>query len=191
MNRKIASDFWRKACDWQWLQFSAWHWSQTHRESSESIPGPRRKPQWNTHQSWPDLTVTHTANIQRRALNVLYETWKTVPEDYLKKLQQSLPKRVQVALKNKGDHSEYWLSGLLERYKLYFCLMSFFAFYFHCKILTHECCCICSYKRNKWTEFWVKFRRARYETRFDGQSSDPAEEGNLDDEMKDTYGSWH
>lgn len=30
----------------------------------------------------------------------------------------------------------------------------------------------------------MKFRRARYETRFDGQSSDPAEEGNLDDEMK-------
>lgn len=37
--------------------------------------------------------------VQRRPLNVLQEAWRTINDDYLKKLQASFAKRVQTAEK--------------------------------------------------------------------------------------------
>lgn len=56
-----------------------------------------------------------TANIQTRALNA----WITIPEDYLKKSQESLAKRVQAVVMNNDDHAKYGLSSL-DLYKLFF-----------------------------------------------------------------------
>jgi len=39
--------------------------------------------------------------------DVLQEAWRAIPEDYLKKLQGSLSKRVQAVLRNKGSHTKY------------------------------------------------------------------------------------
>lgn len=41
------------------------------------------------------------ADIERRALNVLKEARRTIPEDYLKEFQRNVPKRVQGVLKIK------------------------------------------------------------------------------------------
>jgi len=46
------------------------------------------------------------------------EAWRTIPEDIPKMWQESLSKRVQTVLKNKGGHTKYWLSSSLELYKL-------------------------------------------------------------------------
>lgn len=39
------------------------------------------------------------ANIQLRALNVIQKAWRTIPEDCLAKLKESLAKQIQVVLK--------------------------------------------------------------------------------------------
>ena len=56
--------------------------------------------------------------------DVLQEVWRTISEDYLKKWQEILSKRVQAVLKNKGAHTKYWLLSSLELYKL--CLYSMY-----------------------------------------------------------------
>ena len=38
---------------------------------------------------------------------VLKEAWDNIPEDYLQKLQQSLPKRIAAVIKSKGGHTKY------------------------------------------------------------------------------------
>lgn len=38
-------------------------------------------------------------------MNVFQETWRTIPEGYLKKLQEILPENVQPVFKNKGGHT--------------------------------------------------------------------------------------
>ena len=40
---------------------------------------------------------------------VLKEAWYNIPEDYFRKLQDSLPKRVKDVLSAKGGHTKYWL----------------------------------------------------------------------------------
>lgn len=63
----------------------------------------------------------------------------SIPEYYLKKLQESFSKRVQAMLKNKSDHSKYWLLSLLELYKLSFCPVYFISMYSHfTKIAEHK-----------------------------------------------------
>lgn len=52
-------------------------------------------------------TKEKAASFQRRTSNVPEEAWRTVPEDDLEKLQESLPKRVQVVFENKGGHTKY------------------------------------------------------------------------------------
>lgn len=44
------------------------------------------------------------ANIERRALIVLQEAWRTISEDELEKLQESLCQR---ALKSKAGHTKH------------------------------------------------------------------------------------
>jgi len=39
--------------------------------------------------------------------NVLQEAWRTIPEVYLTKLQESLSKKVRAVLKNEGGHTKY------------------------------------------------------------------------------------
>ena len=38
---------------------------------------------------------------------VLEEAWDNLPQDYLRKLQESLPKRVAAVIKSKGGHTKY------------------------------------------------------------------------------------
>lgn len=66
-----------------------------------------QSPDINISEATRDhLNSERTKNIQRRVLFfVLQEAWSTITEDYLKKLQESLPKRVQHVLKNKGCHT--------------------------------------------------------------------------------------
>ena len=40
-------------------------------------------------------------------MSFLDKAWKTIPEDYLEKWRESLPKSVQAVLKNKGAHTKY------------------------------------------------------------------------------------
>lgn len=42
-----------------------------------------------------------------RLWNVLQETRRGIPEEYLNKLQVSLPKRLQAVFKKKGGHAKY------------------------------------------------------------------------------------
>lgn len=48
----------------------------------------------------------NAVNIQRRAVNVLHEAWRTIPEYYLKKLQQGWPNTVQAVLENKDFYDK-------------------------------------------------------------------------------------
>lgn len=48
--------------------------------------------------SW-QRTLQTAANIQRIALNVVQEALRTIPEDYVNKLQESLDKGVRLVLK--------------------------------------------------------------------------------------------
>lgn len=61
--------------------FLAWQWSQTHIQCSKNI---------------------QVANIKRKALNVLQKAWRNDKKACL---------RVQTVLKNKTDHTKYWLSS--------------------------------------------------------------------------------
>lgn len=42
----------------------------------------------------PDLNITEAVEKNRRPLNILQETQRTIPEDSLKKLQENLSNRV-------------------------------------------------------------------------------------------------
>ena len=53
----------------------------------------------------------------------LQETWRTVPEDFLKKLQKAGRKRVQAVLKSKNGHTYTDFQSLLESYKPLFGLI--------------------------------------------------------------------
>lgn len=60
---------------------------------------------WDPQHYWSSVELswqTTDQNIQRRALNLLQEAWRTIPEDYFK-LKESLPKRVW---KNKSNNTE-------------------------------------------------------------------------------------
>lgn len=60
---------------------------------SHGLVSPKPKPE----HYWSCVgqrTEQKRANIQGRALNVLREAWRTNPEDHLKKLVESLAKRV-------------------------------------------------------------------------------------------------
>lgn len=46
-----------------------------------------------------------------RALNVLQVAWRTIPEE---EIQERFPNRAQDMLKNKGGHTKFRFSGLLE-----------------------------------------------------------------------------
>lgn len=48
-----------------------------------------------------------TSQHPTRTLNYLHEAWRTITEDYLKKLPVRISKRFHIVLKNKGDHTKY------------------------------------------------------------------------------------
>jgi len=50
----------------------------------------------------------------KKTWNVLQEAWRTVPENYLKKLQENSSQRVQAVLKNKGAQTKYSLLSALD-----------------------------------------------------------------------------
>jgi len=58
------------------------------------------------------------ANIQRRALECPSRGLENYSWRLLKKMTESLPKRVQTVLKNKDGHAKYCASTLLQFYKL-------------------------------------------------------------------------
>jgi len=68
----------------------------------------------------PDLNIIEAVwdHQNQRQPTSKEENWRTTPEDYLKKLQDSLSKTAQAALKNKGARTKYRLSSLLELNKL-------------------------------------------------------------------------
>jgi len=81
----------------------------------------------------PDLNITEAMwdHLDKEELwNVVHEAWTTFPADYLKKWHESLSNRVQAVLKNKGAHIKYWLSSLLELYKLCICPIYCISIYF-------------------------------------------------------------
>lgn len=60
-----------------------------------------------------------------------YIAWRTIPKDNLKKLPESLSKKVQTVLKNDGSHDKDLLSSLLELCKLLMSYLLYFQVWLH------------------------------------------------------------
>ena len=89
-----------------------------------------------TENQWQQV-LWREPTSKEKLWNVPQEAWRTTPEDCLKKWRESLSKRVQAVLKNRWDHTKYWLSSLLELYKL--CFKSYTQ---HLAQLTFQSCLI-------------------------------------------------
>ena len=75
---------------------------------------------WTLSRVWNSIIVLKQYdNIDRERNNrqptskeelwkFVQEAWGAIPEDYLKKWQESLSKKVQAMLKNKGAYAKYW-----------------------------------------------------------------------------------
>lgn len=89
---KVQSDFhppyktiW-KACDWQRLRFSAWHWSQPHSQCSKPIMD--RKQTNNTKWS----TSSHDRPLQSLDFNIIIAVWDHIDRQWETKSHQHLKK---------------------------------------------------------------------------------------------------
>jgi len=74
---------------------------------SYAVLNPPQSPDFNiTEAVWDHLdrerNKRQPTSQKKELWNVIQEYWRTIPEDYLKNLQESLSRIVQAALNNKG-----------------------------------------------------------------------------------------
>lgn len=67
----------------------------------------------------------------KKRFNVCQEASRTISKDYLKKVQQSLPKRVQAILKNEGGHLRQWVRSWQLCSSCLYLLSPYIVFFFN------------------------------------------------------------
>ena len=79
----------------------------------EVLPWPARSPDLNPiEQVWDYLKIQigrreKQPTIIHELWKIVLEEWERIPLDYLQKLYESMPKRVQAVLKAKGAHTKF------------------------------------------------------------------------------------
>ena len=76
---------------------------------------------WILPRAWTSTLLKQcgkAANIQRRALGCCLRSLENYSWRLLKEMTRKVSERVHTVLKNKGAQTKYWLSSLLELYKL-------------------------------------------------------------------------
>ena len=55
--------------------------------------------------------------------DVLRDTWNNIPGDFLQKLQDSIPHRIDAVLKEKGSHTKYWMFYSFSPFLCFLCVL--------------------------------------------------------------------